>query len=111
MGFGVTDAARAHARVETIYRHARTALYATLDQAVIHDAAARPLLVRTAAIDRDEYLAAPPSGERLREDDAHAVASLYGLRRPQVQLVVSDGLNANALKNSSASSSPACATR
>jgi len=94
---GLTDAVRADVRMETIYRHARTALYATLDEAVIRDAASRPLVVRTAAIDRDDYLAAPPSGERLRDDDAHKIASLYRLRRPQVQLVASDGLNANAL--------------
>jgi ethanolamine ammonia-lyase large subunit len=94
---GVTDAARANARVEAIYRHARTALFATLDDAVVRDAAARPLVVHTAAADRDEYLAAPASGERLRADAAREIAALYPLRRPQVQLVASDGLNADAL--------------
>jgi ethanolamine ammonia-lyase large subunit len=94
---GLTDAARAEGRVDAIYEHARAALYAVVDDAVIRDAAARPLLVRTAAATRDEYLSAPPAGERLRDEDAGAVASLYPLRRPQVQLVVSDGLNANAL--------------
>jgi ethanolamine ammonia-lyase small subunit len=42
-------------------------------------------------------MAAPPSGERLRDEDARAVAALYPLRRPQVQMVISDGLNANAV--------------
>ena len=94
---GITDAPRAHARVDAIYEHARAALYAALDAAVIRDAANAPLLVRTAAATRDEYLAHPPSGERLRDDDARTVARLYPDRRPQVQLVVSDGLNANAV--------------
>src|SRR5688572_4516277 len=94
---GVAGAAGAEARVDAIYEHARAALYAVFDEAVIRDATTSPLLARTAAGSRDEYLAAPPSGERLREDDARAVASLYPLRRPQVQMVVSDGLNANAV--------------
>ena len=94
---GLTDTVRAEGRVDALYEHARSALYALIDEAVIRDATARPLLVRTAAATRDEFLAAPPAGERLRDEDARAVASLYPLRRPQVQLVVSDGLNANAL--------------
>ena len=94
---GLTDTARAHARVGTIYEHARAALYAVIDAAVIRDAASAPLLVHTAAATRDEYLAHPPSGERLRDGDARAVAALYPQRRPQVQMVVSDGLNANAV--------------
>jgi ethanolamine ammonia-lyase large subunit len=94
---GVTEELRAHARIDAVYRHAREALYASLDEAVIRDAAVRPLVVRTAAASRDEYLATPSSGERLRDEDARAVASLYPARCPQVQMVVSDGLNANAL--------------
>src|SRR4030095_11008341 len=43
------------------------------------------------------YLSDPPAGERLRAEDAARVAALYGARRPQVQLVLSDGLNADAL--------------
>ena len=94
---GITDAGLAHGRVDAIYQHARAALYSALDEAVIRDAAVHPLFVRTAATSRDEYLASPPSGERLRDEDARAVAALYPLRRPQVQLVASDGLNANAI--------------
>jgi len=94
---GAADVATAESRVDTLYQNARAALFALLDDAVIRNAARRPLLVRTAAASRDEYLAAPSSGERLRDEDARAVASLYPLRRPQVQLVISDGLNANAL--------------
>jgi ethanolamine ammonia-lyase large subunit len=91
------DAARAASRVDALYDHARASLYAQIDGAVIRDAATGPLTVRTAADGRSQYLAQPPSGERLCDDDARAVAGLYVQRRPQVQIVVSDGLNANAV--------------
>ena len=91
------DAPEAGARLERIYAHARRALYASLDGAVVRDASPRHVRVRTAAGSRDEYLAHPPLGERLREDDAAAVARLSQPRSPQVQVVVSDGLNADAI--------------
>jgi ethanolamine ammonia-lyase large subunit len=91
------DAARAAARVDALYDHARSSLYALIDGTVIRDAATRPLTARTAADGRAQYLAQPPLGERLGDDDARAVAGLYAQRRPQVQIVVSDGLNANAV--------------
>jgi ethanolamine ammonia-lyase large subunit len=89
----------ADARIETIYAHARAALYATVDESAIRDATIRPARVRTSASSRDDYLAHPPAGERLRDEDARAVAALYPGRRPQVQLVVSDGLNAHAVSD------------
>jgi ethanolamine ammonia-lyase large subunit len=94
---GGTDAPRAEARVDAIYANARTALYAAIDASVLRDATPGAHIVRTHAASRDEYLASPPSGEQLRADDARALATLYTSRRPQVQLVVSDGLNANAV--------------
>lgn len=94
---GVVNASEADARLEALYAHARSALYATLDEGVLRDVAARRLHVRTAATSRDDYLAHPAAGERLRDDDARAVAMLYPARPPQVQLVISDGLNANAV--------------
>jgi ethanolamine ammonia-lyase large subunit len=87
----------ADARLHRIYTHARRALYAVLDDGVVRDASPRHVRVRTAATSRDDYLAHPPLGERLRDDDAVAIARLYGLSSPQVQVVVSDGLNADAI--------------
>jgi ethanolamine ammonia-lyase small subunit len=55
------------------------------------------LLIQTKATDRDDYLAHPPRGEVIREDDAGRVRGLYPLGRPGVQVVISDGLNPNAL--------------
>jgi ethanolamine ammonia-lyase large subunit len=85
------------ARLEAIYAHARRALYAQIGHTVIREASPNGAWVRTSATDRDDYLAHPASGEELRRADAARVAALYPRRRPQVQVVVSDGLNANAI--------------
>ncbi|HKD18645.1 MAG TPA: ethanolamine ammonia-lyase subunit EutB [Thermoanaerobaculia bacterium] len=97
LDLGIPDTARSDARVEAIYLNARAALYAVLDDAVLNDACGRWLPVRTIAGGRDQYLADPAAGERLCDEDARAVSALYPARRPQVQMVVSDGLNANAV--------------
>jgi ethanolamine ammonia-lyase large subunit len=87
-------------RIERIYAQARHALYAVLDSRVVEAVSPYPILVRTRSRDRDDYLAHPRSGELIREDDAERIMSRIaarGARRPQVQVVLSDGLNANAL--------------
>jgi ethanolamine ammonia-lyase large subunit len=84
-------------RMEAVYRHARHALYATLNESVIKDASPRYIRVRTQALDREEYLSHPPSGERICDQDIDRLKTLYASRRPQVQIVLSDGLNANSL--------------
>jgi ethanolamine ammonia-lyase small subunit len=94
---GIADEADADARLERIYEHARRALYATLDDGVVTEACPRSVRVRTAARNRDEYLAHPQLGERLRDDEARVVATLYSERKPQTQFVISDGLNADAV--------------
>ncbi|MGH3116238.1 MAG: ethanolamine ammonia-lyase subunit EutB [Gaiellales bacterium] len=92
-----SDPPAVEARLEAIYTHARRALYATLDEGVMNNVSPRLVRVRTMAVDRNDYLAHPPRGEQLREEDARVVSRLYRSRRPQVQFVISDGLNANAL--------------
>jgi len=94
---GITDSTVAGARIERLYAHARQSLYATVDDAVIADASPRNVRVQTSATSRDNYLAHPAAGERLRDADARMVARLYPARHPQVQLVISDGLNADAI--------------
>ena len=91
------DSEASHARVETIYRHARQALYATLDDGVLGDATSDAVRVRSAASRRDEYLARPPAGEALQPDDAGPVARVCAVPPPQIQFVISDGLNALAV--------------
>jgi ethanolamine ammonia-lyase large subunit len=85
------------ARLEAIYEHARRALYAGLAEAALENASPGHVRVRTTAADREDYLAHPPAGERLRSADADAVTRLYPSRRPRVQFVISDGLNADAV--------------
>jgi ethanolamine ammonia-lyase small subunit len=98
LGHGPNDAAAAEARVDAIYEHARLALYAAVDEGVLRDAVVEYVAVRTLAGDRDDYLAHPPRGERLCDAGVAAVSRIYTARRvPQVQIVVSDGLNAHAI--------------
>jgi len=84
-------------RLTAIYAHAQRALYALLDEAVINDVSPRHLRIRTRAQNRDDYLEHPPSGELIRDEDGARLGGLYPARRPKAQIVLSDGLNANAI--------------
>ena len=96
-GFDIAgDAMSSHARVDRIYEHARRALYAEIQQAVIRDACSVCVPVRSRAIDRDDFIAHPPAGERLRDEDVSALRTAT-TRRGRIQIVVSDGLNADAI--------------
>jgi ethanolamine ammonia-lyase large subunit len=101
LGYGdgpaLADPEASQQRLDGIYAHARRALYARLAPRVIADACRRPARVRTRARDREDYLAHPPTGERVADADAARIASLYPSRRPRVQIVVSDGLNADGV--------------
>jgi ethanolamine ammonia-lyase large subunit len=91
------DPPEANARITGIYSNARRALYSTLDDAVISDSSPRYIRVHTTSADRDDYLAHPSTGEFIDDKDVARIQTLYPARRPQVQVVVSDGLNANAI--------------
>jgi ethanolamine ammonia-lyase large subunit len=96
-GFDIAgDAISSHARVDRIYEHARRALYAEIQPAVIRDACSVSVRVSSRAVDRDEFIAHPPAGERLRDDDIAALQAAVQ-RHGQIQIVVSDGLNADAI--------------
>ena len=92
-----SDPGVATARNDAIYANARQALYATIEEAAIDAILPKRLGIRTRARDRNDYLAHPSSGEAIRREDAAIVRSLYPLKRPRIQMVVSDGLNANAV--------------
>ncbi len=87
----------AEARLEIIYKHARRALYSEIDGAVVGDATPRCLQAQTVASNREDYLSHPPSGEIIRPKDAARIERLYPSRRPRIQIVISDGLNADAI--------------
>jgi ethanolamine ammonia-lyase small subunit len=63
----------------------------------MQDACGRHIHVRTTATDRDDYIAHPLSGERLRESDVAGLQASTAGRRGSIQIVVSDGLNADAI--------------
>jgi ethanolamine ammonia-lyase large subunit len=84
-------------RIDKIYAHARRSLYARLDDSVIRDVCARSIRARTKASDRDHYLSHPPEGELLCDRDAGRIRALHPIDRARVQVVISDGLNANAV--------------
>jgi ethanolamine ammonia-lyase large subunit len=94
-------------RMEAIYAHARRALYATIDEAVIADACQQCLRLRSLSANRDDYMAHPASGEALPEGLAQSIKALYTTRRPQIQMIISDGLNANAVNENLRSVLPA----
>ncbi len=96
------------ARLDRLYGHARRALYATLSDAVIRDACSQPVRVTTRATDREDYIAHPAAGEALREADRATLRGLYPVERPQIQLVISDGLNADAVNENLRAVLPAC---
>jgi len=101
------DPPEANARIKRIYSNARRALYATLDEAVISDSSPRYFRVHTRASDRDDYLAHPVTGELIDDEGTARIQALYPVRRPQVQIVISDGLNANAINENLRSVLPA----
>jgi ethanolamine ammonia-lyase large subunit len=111
LGYGwigdYADPAGAVSRIEAIYSHARSTLYAICDDRVIADSSPRHVQVRTKSTDREDYLSHPATGELLRDEDAARVSTLYPSRRPRVQMVVSDGLNANAINENLRSVLPA----
>ena len=87
-------------RLDAIYRNARSALYATIDDAVISDCCPRRVRAQTQAQNREDYLSHPARGEKLSDKWASTLVSLYPAKRPAVQIVISDGLNANAVNDS-----------
>jgi len=101
------DPPEANTRITAIYSNARHALYATMDEAVISDSSPRYFRVHTRSSDRDDYLAHPATGELIAGEDAVRIQALYPARRPRVQVVVSDGLNANAVNENLRSVLPA----
>ncbi len=111
LGYGCdenyVDPPEASARITGVYSNARRALYATLDEAVISDSSPRYFRVHTRSSNRDDYLAHPATGELIDDENAARIQALYPVSRPQVQIVISDGLNANAINENLRSVLPA----
>ena len=96
-GLDLGDAGNAEERLAAIYEHARRALYAAIDGAVIRDVCEKAIHIDTEAVDRDDYIAHPSAGERIRRESARTLLGTPRSDARQIQLVISDGLNANAI--------------
>ena len=55
------------------------------------------LKVHTTSKDRDDYIANPSTGEKISPGQINALKSVYAGALPNVQIVISDGLNADAV--------------
>jgi ethanolamine ammonia-lyase large subunit len=87
-------------RIRRIFEQARLALYASIDDSVIRDSSPKNLRVHTRAKSRDDYISHPQDGEFLRREDEARLVPLYAKsRRPAIQIIISDGLNANAVND------------
>jgi ethanolamine ammonia-lyase large subunit len=87
-------------QVRRLYEDAKVCIRATLPEGFRSTVAvASTVPVATRSRDRDDYILHPPTGETLNEASLASVAALRGAQRGRydVQIVVSDGLNAYAL--------------
>jgi ethanolamine ammonia-lyase large subunit len=98
-GPGLTDPAHVTTRLETLYSHARNALYATVETSVIRDSCQRYIDISTNSADREDYLAHPASGEMINEKDAVLLEHEFSGNQisPGILFVISDGLNADSV--------------
>lgn len=87
------------AQIDRLYRNAKRSLWAEFTPGFV-STIPNVVPIATQAKDREDYIAHPTRGEQLSEQ---AVAALHTLRTswgneiPDVQIVISDGLNANAI--------------
>ena len=84
--------------IQRVYDDAKLSIWAELEPEFI-DAIPRRLRLKTQSADRSDYILHPETGERL---DEPSITSLHRLRRQQagrmdVEIVISDGLNALAI--------------
>jgi ethanolamine ammonia-lyase small subunit len=84
-------------RLDDVFKHARAALYREILPGTMGISPKPLLLLNTLSRDRDDYVANPSTGERIVPDQTGTLKSLYPVSRPTVQIVVSDGLNADAV--------------
>ena len=96
-GPGWSDPPLVADRLESINRHAKIALYATLDAAVLRDCCPRHIDIATLSSDREDYLAHPATGELVVKRDVDILKTLHQGRKPQIQVVISDWFHAHAV--------------
>ena len=86
-------------KVNGLYEDAKKSLWTELTPGFI-STVPNVLPVRTQSKDRNDYIAHPPTGEILDPESLAAIVRLrdsWGINVPKAQIVISDGLNANAI--------------
>jgi ethanolamine ammonia-lyase large subunit len=84
-------------RLDDVFWHARTALHREILPSTMAISKEPHLLLHTSSRDRDDYIANPPTGEKIVPGQTSTLRSLYAGTPPTVQIVISDGLNADAV--------------
>lgn len=95
-GSDASDPEETKTRLTNIYQNARSALRAKISSSAIAKCCPSFYAASTLARSRDAYIGSPSLGEQLVDADCENLKKLFGLP-PQILLVVSDGLNANAV--------------
>jgi ethanolamine ammonia-lyase large subunit len=84
-------------RLEDVFRHARLALYREIAPGTMQISQKPFLKVHTKSRDRDNYIAEPTTGEKINPNQIGSLKALYRQNLPKAQIVISDGLNADAV--------------
>lgn len=87
------------AKVRALYEDAKMSIFSELPAGFPDTLPMAGLAVATQSADREDYILHPPTGEVLSEDGVQAVRDLAGRYggSPNVQIVISDGLDALSL--------------
>jgi len=86
-------------QVQHLYEDAKVSLWTTLNSSFVNNIPT-PVMIATQSTNRQDYVYHPSSGEALGEQ---AIKKIKGIRNswkanlPDIQLIISDGLNARAL--------------
>ena len=83
--------------LDDVFRHARSALYRKISPGTMQVSEKPFLKVHTASKDRDDYIANPTTGEIINSGHINDIKSLYAGTLPKAQIVITDGLNADAV--------------
>jgi ethanolamine ammonia-lyase large subunit len=83
--------------INSLYQNAKTSLYSEFNTNFINKIS-HPFILASESRDREDYILHPTSGEVLSSQSVQALTQLRNNRSDaDIQIVISDGLNANAL--------------
>jgi len=87
--------------VHRLYEDAKACIWTEMDASFVASIPAA-MAIKTQSQDRRDYVFHPKSGEALSDPAIHALSKLrrgWGQQVPDVQIIISDGLNVNALRD------------